>query len=208
LRFNLPKIYPITDTGLAGISHTEQVHSLVLAGARLIQLRFKGHAGADLIKDLAEAVRVGRANACKILINDRVDIALAIGADGVHLGQSDLPPAEARRLLGPTAIVGSSTHNDEQVAAALSEPIDYIAFGPIFSTSTKIDHDPVVGMGNLSRTRQAAGEKPLVAIGGITLDNFRSVLAAGADSVAIISDLYAAEDGPGERYRVFAGLSE
>jgi thiamine-phosphate pyrophosphorylase len=141
------------------------------------------------------ALAVARKCGAKILINDRVDIAIAVGADGVHLGQDDLPPDAARKLLGDQAIIGFSTHTLEDVARALPYPIDYLAIGPIFPTRTKDDTKPVVGLSGLARVRLASGPVPLVAIGGIDLGNSSSVLAAGADSVAVISALLA---GPTE----------
>jgi thiamine-phosphate diphosphorylase len=124
-----------------------------------------------------------------LIVNDRVDIAMALGADGVHLGQDDLPPLEARRLLPPGGIIGVSTHSVEQAADAIKLPVDYIAAGPIFPTTSKADHEPVVGLEGLEKIREATGKLPLVAIGGITLENCRDVFSAGADSVAMISAL-------------------
>jgi thiamine-phosphate pyrophosphorylase len=126
----------------------------------------------------------------KIIINDRVDIALALKADGVHLGQEDLGPDAARRILGPDAIIGFSTHNLEQARLAAQMPIDYVAIGPIFGTSTKQSSNPSVGLEGLRRVRQTLTSIPLVAIGGITLENIASVLKAGADVAAIASDIW------------------
>ena len=136
-----------------------------------------------------------------MIINDRVDVAIAAGADGVHLGQDDLPPGRVRSLVGPDRIIGFSTHTLEQASAANSLPIDYIAIGPMFETSTKEKPDPVVGLDLLRAIKQQAS-KPLVAIGGITLERARSVIEAGADSVAVISDLYSTCD-PTARAREF-----
>jgi thiamine-phosphate pyrophosphorylase len=122
-----------------------------------------------------------------IIINDRADIALAIKADGVHLGQDDLPPEGARRMLGDDAIIGFSTHNLKQAREAIQLPVDYIAFGPVFATSTKQNPDAIVGLETLRRVRDIVVDHPLVAIGGITLENAEEVLNAGADSVAVIS---------------------
>jgi thiamine-phosphate pyrophosphorylase len=116
---------------------------------------------------------------------------MALGADGVHLGQDDIPPDAARRLLGPTALIGYSTHSVEQVLRAIELPIDYLAIGPIFPTTSKANPDPVVGLEGLRRVREAIGQLPLVAIGGITRANTREVIGAGADSVAVIADLLA-----------------
>src|SRR5262245_7232880 len=166
MHLTLPTIYPLTDTRLSGLSHAEQVAQMVAGGARFIQLREKHAAPDDFYCEAQKALQIGRRHGAKIIINDRVDIALALRADGVHLGQDDLPPSEARKLLGDNAIIGFSTHNLEQVHAALKLPVDYIAFGPIFATSSKENPDPVVGLDSLRVIRQAAGSFPIVAIGG------------------------------------------
>ena len=186
--FKLPKIYPVTDTRLSGLSHAEQVARLIDGGATLIQLRDKHGAPRDLLQQAEAALRVARRNNIQIIINDRVDIAMALDA-GVHLGQSDLPAKIARRLLKPGSIVGVSTHNLAQVDIAARLSLDYVAFGPIFGTETKADHDPVVGLDGLRSARRLLGDRPLVAIGGITAENCREVIKAGADSVALISAL-------------------
>jgi thiamine-phosphate pyrophosphorylase len=188
--FILPKFYPITDARLSGLSHAEQVDRLSRGGARLIQLREK-HAGArDFFLESAAALRVARERHALLIINDRVDIALASGADGVHLGQDDLPPEAARKLLGERAVIGFSTHTYEQALAASRLPIDYLAIGPIFPTFSKENPDPVVGLEELRRIRAALPPSlPLVAIGGITLENAAETLAAGADSLALIGAL-------------------
>jgi thiamine-phosphate pyrophosphorylase len=187
LRINLPKLYPITDARLSGLSHAEQVRRLSAGGATLIQLREKHLAAREFYSEAEEALRVARSLGVRVIINDRVDIALALSADGVHLGQDDLPPEAARALLGERAIIGFSTHSLEQAKKAAHLPVDYLAIGPIFETSSKENPDPVVGLDGLRRVRQAIGEIPLVAIGGIRLENVRETLKAGADSVAVIS---------------------
>jgi thiamine-phosphate pyrophosphorylase len=126
-----------------------------------------------------------------VIINDRVDIAIAVNADGVHVGQDDLPVSKARLMLGESAIIGYSTHSLKQAVEASFEPIDYIAIGPVFHTDTKENPDPVVGLEGIAEVRKGIS-KPLVAVGGITLDRARSVIEAGADSLAVISDLYRA----------------
>ena len=186
---SLPRIYPITDTNISGLSHTEQVARLIDGGASIIQLRHKHGAPKDFLHDAEQALAVARQNNVRIVINDRVDIAMAVGADGVHLGQSDMPLDAARALLGPQAIIGFSTHNIAQVEIAANVPADYFAFGPIFETNTKHDHEPVVGLNRLCEVKNLLGDTPLVAIGGLTEQNLRSALDAGADSAAIISDL-------------------
>ncbi len=188
---DLPRIYPITDTRMSGLSHLDQVKRLAAGGAVLIQLREKWAAPRDFFREAERALQFARGRGVKIIINDRVDIALALNADGVHLGQDDLPPAEARKLLGPNAIIGFSTHSIEQAMAAISLPVDYVAIGPIFPTSTKETPDEVVGIDGIKRIRNAIGEFPFAAIGGINRDNLTAVLDAGADSAAVISALVA-----------------
>jgi thiamine-phosphate pyrophosphorylase len=187
LSFTLPKIYPITDTAISGLSHRDQVKQLIEGGATLIQLREKRATPRDFFQDAREALRIAHSAEIKLIINDRVDIALAVGADGVHLGQTDMPVEAARRLLGDHAIIGFSTHNLNQVAEAVRRSVDYLAFGPIFPTATKENPDPIVGLNELNQIKKLVGSVPLVAIGGISADRVREVLMSGADSVAVIS---------------------
>ncbi|HEX8708465.1 MAG TPA: thiamine phosphate synthase [Pyrinomonadaceae bacterium] len=201
MRIKLPKLYPVTDARLSGLSHAEQVERLGAGGATLVQLREKHLSPRDFYTEAAEALRVARARGISLIINDRVDIALALGADGVHLGQDDLAPDAARSLLGERAIIGRSTHTVEQALEASRLPIDYLAIGPIFPTSSKENPDRVVGLDGLRRVRQATGKIPLVAIGGINAESAPEVLAAGADSVAVISLLLAVPAEIEERTR-------
>jgi thiamine-phosphate pyrophosphorylase len=145
----------------------------------------------DFYEQAKAALAVAERSGVRIIINDRVDVALAIGAHGVHLGQDDLPPEAARELLGAPAIVGYSTHNVDQALEAVKLPIDYLAIGPIFPTTSKPDTFPVIGLKGLRAVRRAIGDFPLVAIGGITHANARDAIEAGADSVALISALLA-----------------
>jgi thiamine-phosphate pyrophosphorylase len=158
-------------------------------GATLVQLREKQMSPKEFYEQAKAAVTVAGQCGMRLIINDRVDVALAVGANGVHLGQDDMPPEAARSLLGEYAIVGYSTHNVEQAIEASKLPIDYLAIGPIFSTSTKSDTAPVLGLEGLRAVREAIGDFPLVAIGGITQANAAAVIEAGADSVAVISAL-------------------
>lgn len=190
MTFTLPKLYPITDTRLSGLTHAEQVERLAAGGATIVQVREKLASPRDFYDAAREAMRVARALGVRLIINDRVDIALAVDADGVHLGQDDLPPRRARELVGSNRIVGYSTHNVEQALEADSTPVDYLAIGPVFQTRTKEKADPVVGFELIGELKSRL-TKPLVAIGGITLETAPAVIAAGADSVAVISDLYA-----------------
>ncbi len=189
-QITLPKLYPITDARLTGLSHAEQVALFSDGGATFIQLREKHLAPREFYQEAETALRVARGRGgVRLLINDRADIALALGADGVHLGQDDLPPEAARRLLGDDAIIGYSTHNIEQALQAARSPVDYIAIGPVFATASKVNADPVVGLDGLRRVRDGIGHIPLVGIGGITRENAPGVLDAGADAVATISAL-------------------
>lgn len=183
------RIYPLTDVRVSGLSHAEQVIRLSDGGASVIQLREKHMPPREFYKQAREALAVARKRGIRIVINDRVDMALALGADGVHLGQRDLPPEAARGLLGDKAIIGFSTHNVEQALRAARLPIDYLAIGPIFATSSKNNVDPVVGLEGLRKVRKAIGSLQLVAIGGISHENAASAMEAGADAVALISAL-------------------
>jgi thiamine-phosphate pyrophosphorylase len=187
--FRLPRVYPITDTQISGLSHAEQVALFADGGATLVQLRDKHATAAEFYEQAKAALAVANPRGVQLIINDRVDVALALPGTGVHLGQDDLPPEAARRLLGDYAIIGCSTHSLTQIQEAATLPVDYLAFGPIFRTSTKENPDPVVGLGTLKLAREALGEKPLVGIGGISLANAPEVIAAGADSVALIRAL-------------------
>ena len=193
MSFSLPKIYPITDSLISGLSHAEQVEMLAAGGASLIQLREKRASPIEFYRQAIVAMSVARRVGVQIIINDRVDIAMAVKADGVHLGQDDLPPDRARRLLGESRVIGFSTHILEQALAADAAAIDYLAIGPVFQTSTKDNPDAVVGLGTVTEVRRLVST-PLVAIGGITLETVRAVIQAGADSVAVISDLLSAGD--------------
>lgn len=174
---------------MSGHSHAEQVRLLSAGGATLVQLREKHMPPREFYEQARAAMDVAVRSGVTLIINDRVDVALAVNAHGVHLGQDDMPPEAARKLLGDNAIIGYSTHNIEQATNALSLPIDYLAVGPIFATSTKTDTSPVLGLDGLRAARNAIGAVPLVAIGGISLTNAGEVIEAGADSVALISAL-------------------
>jgi thiamine-phosphate pyrophosphorylase len=198
----IPAVYPITDVRLSGLSHAEQVRQLVEAGATLIQLREKHNPPKTFYPDAKAAIEFAHQNNAKIIVNDRVDIALALDADGVHLGQDDLPPAEARKLLGPDRVIGFSTHSIEQAKAALRRPIDYIAVGPVFGTNTKEKPDPTVGLDVVRQIRELiGGDLPLVAIGGIDHTTIASVIASGATSAAVIGSLFADGRSIGDNYR-------
>lgn len=203
MNFNLPKIYPITDTHISNLSHAEQVKRLVDGGAEIIQLREKWTSPKDFYEQAKEALEIARKSNVKIIINDRIDIALTLKADGVHLGQDDILPEHARKILGEKVIIGFSTHNLQQVVEAVKFPIDYVAIGPVFATKTKENPDNIIGIKSIKNVREAIGDFPLVAIGGINLENFQEVLETGANSVAIISDLVSDADEITQKLREF-----
>jgi thiamine-phosphate pyrophosphorylase len=199
------RIYPLTDVRLSGLSHAEQVIRLSNGGANLIQLREKNLTPREFFKQAEEASQIARQRGVRIVINDRVDIALAIEAYGVHLGQDDFPPEAARRLLGDTAIIGVSTHNVEQARLAARLPVNYLAIGPIFATYSKCNSEPVLGLDGLRNVRDAVGDFPLVAIGGISHANALEVLESGADAIAVISALLANPDEVTDRTKKLIG---
>jgi thiamine-phosphate pyrophosphorylase len=208
ITFELPRLYPITDRRLSGLTHAEQVARLCEGGARLVQLREKHLPAREFQAEVVEALRVARSFGARLIVNDRADVVLVTGADGVHLGQDDMPPGAARLVLGEGKIVGFSTHGVGQASAAARLPVDYVAIGPVFDTSSKENPDPVVGLEGVRRVREAIGSMPLVAIGGITAETAPAVLKAGADSVAVIGALVATSD-PAEitrRTRAFLDL--
>lgn len=207
MNLKLPYIYPITDTSLSGVSHREQIEKLIAGGATLIQLRDKTASPRDFYAAAEAVLKIARPRAVRIIINDRVDIAFALKADGVHLGQDDLPPENARSILGLDAIIGFSTHSVEQARGGAQLPVDYIAIGPIFSTNTKTNPDVVVGLAGLRAVRKAVGDFPLIAIGGINGAKVLSVLDAGADSAAIISALVHDPEKIEQRMRQFNQLT-
>jgi thiamine-phosphate pyrophosphorylase len=185
----LPKLYAILDVSCFGDARKlfEAAEELVAAGVTLIQYRNKSSGARSMLADATELkTRIG--SQATLIMNDRPDLCLAAEFDGVHVGQDDLSPESARKIVGPELWLGVSTHNPEQVEAGNRTSADYIAIGPVFSTASKSNSDPVVGLAGIRRARELTG-KPLVAIGGITRSNCRSVIEAGADSVAVISDL-------------------
>ncbi|MFN2492655.1 MAG: thiamine phosphate synthase [Pyrinomonadaceae bacterium] len=184
------RLYALTDRPLSGLSHAEQLVKLSAAGLKLVQLREKVLSPSEFYKDAELAVRVARQNGVTVIVNDRVDLAVAVHANGVHVGQDDLSPEVARRLMGDDAIIGVSTHNLDQAREAAKLPVNYVAIGPIFATQTKQSADAEVGLIGLRRVREALQDMPLVAIGGITAENGKEVLTAGADAIAVIKTLW------------------
>lgn len=189
----LPRLYPILDPSCFSGSTAlfEAALELTAAGCTLLQYRNKSSHARQMLEEARE-LRAGLGAAfrskVKLIINDRADLCIAAGFDGLHVGQDDILPESARRILGADRWLGVSTHNAEQLAEADKSSADYLAIGPIFATNSKANPDPVVGLEGLRRARQLT-RKPLVAIGGIARANARAVIDAGADSVAVISDL-------------------
>ncbi|MSP63217.1 MAG: thiamine phosphate synthase [Myxococcales bacterium] len=167
--------------------------ALLDGGARILQLRMKGASAAALLAVVDEMRPLCRRREATLIINDRLDVALAGGADGVHLGQDDLPLAAARALAPPGFLIGVSTHGEAQAFAASDGGADYIGFGPVFATATKENPDPVVGLGALTALCRRV-RIPVVAIGGISLDHVPEVVAAGAAAAALIAAVNGAPD--------------
>jgi thiamine-phosphate pyrophosphorylase len=191
-----PPLYAIIDPNLAAIPPVQIAEELVGAGVRLIQLRDKRHGAGGLLAQTRELLAAVAQRGARIVVNDRPDVAAIAGAGGVHVGQEDLPVEAARRVCGTGCWVGVSTHNIEQLHEALRTSADYIAVGPVFPTSTKENPDPIVGV-DFVRAARKLTDRPLVAIGGITLATAAEVWRAGADSVAVIRDLMSARDPAG-----------
>jgi len=186
---HLPRLYPILAAGCFPDANAMFIaaEELAAAGCTLLQYRNKSGNARQML-DEARELRARLGAGVKLIMNDRADLCLAAQYDGLHVGQDDLLPESARRIIGPERWLGVSTHNPEQLAEADKTSADYLAIGPVFVTSSKANPDPVVGLEGVRRARELT-RKPLVAIGGITRANARSVIEAGADSVAVISDL-------------------
>ncbi len=190
-RLVLPRLYPILDAGLlqhASLSLEDFARDLYAAGIRFLQYRDKDASDELLLERAAILRRIFPHEDCRLILNDRAHLLMPAGYEGLHLGQEDLAPAEARALVGSDRLIGLSTHNASQLRTAEHAPVDYLAIGPVFATQSKAVPDPVVGVEGVREARELTS-KPLVAIGGVTRANCAEVLAAGADSVAVISDL-------------------
>jgi len=188
----LPRLYPILDAGLLatrGLDLRRVAEQIRAAGVGLLQYRDKTGSPQSILRNAAVVRETFAGTDCRLILNDRADLAVLAGWGGVHVGQGDLLPDDARRVVGAERWVGVSTHNDEQVRLADASCADYVAVGPVFATGTKLDAEPVIGLDGVRRARALAA-KQVVAIGGITRANARSVIEAGADSVALISALF------------------
>jgi thiamine-phosphate pyrophosphorylase len=202
----LPRLYVICDAdacAAAGWPLTDFAAACIEGGAALLQVRAKQAASREFLDTAIAIVERAAQAGASVIINDRADIARLSGAAGVHVGQDDLPPSAVRRIVGDAAVVGLSTHTREQIEQATREPVSYLAIGPVFGTSTKATGYDAVG---IERVREAArigasAGRPVVAIGGITIDTAPDVIAAGAASVAVISDLLTAS--PTARVRAY-----
>lgn len=199
MRLVLPRLYVILDATLLNNSPQECARELAAAGVQLLQYRAKEAAARDFLRTSRELVTSLNSYGTSVIVNDRPDVAALAGAAGVHVGQDDLEPQQARAVVGEDLWVGISTHNREQFRRAAETSADYIAVGPIFATTSKANPDPVVGL-ELLRWIRPLTDKPIVAIGGITLERAAAVIEAGVDCVAVIRDILCAAK-PGEQAR-------
>jgi thiamine-phosphate pyrophosphorylase len=198
--FLLPPVYPILDTdSLAALNVDARLaaEGLLEGGAEILQFRHKSFWSREVVETAKDIARLCASAGSLFVVNDRADYAALLARElngdgnsrlGLHLGQEDMDPAEARLVTGTGIFIGFSTHNSRQMRAAIEEPVDYVAFGPVFGTRSKQRPDPEVGIAGLREVR-ALISRPLVAIGGITRENARYCLDAGADSIAVIADL-------------------
>jgi thiamine-phosphate pyrophosphorylase len=190
-RNDFPTLYAIVDAGVLaarGTAFEAFARGLRQAGVMLVQYRDKDGSPQQMLAAAKVLRDVFSGTDCKLIMNDRADLCMLANFDGVHVGQEDLSPENVRRIIGATRMIGSSTHNEAQLHRADASCADYLAIGPVFGTGTKVDPDPVVGLEGVRMARELT-QKPLVAIGGITRENARSVIDAGADAVAVISGL-------------------
>jgi len=203
-RLVLPRLYVILDAALLTVPEAECAQELATAGVRLLQYRNKGASARELFESSRKLASLLSPHGVSFLVNDRPDVAALTGANGVHVGQRDLGVEETRRVVGTEKLVGVSTHNLEQFQHAAASSADYIGVGPIFATGTKSNVDPVVGTEFIRKVRLLT-DKPIVAIGGVTLQRAPEIIEAGADSVAVISDILGAPE-PGVRARQYIDL--
>jgi thiamine-phosphate pyrophosphorylase len=202
----MPRLYVILDAGRMTHSSEDTARQLIRAGVRALQYRNKRGSAREMLREARAIAEMAREAGVEFFMNDRPDIAVLSEASGVHVGQEDLSLEQARAVVGPLRWVGVSTHNEEQFRVAMDTTADYVAVGPVFATKSKEHPDPVVGPGFLQKIRPLT-KKPIVAIGGITLERAREVIAAGADSLAVISDILLAAE-PAKRAAEFLTMLE
>jgi thiamine-phosphate pyrophosphorylase len=195
MRLVMPRLYVILDAGRIHGTATEIARQLMDAGVRMLQYRAKDAAARELLESATKLAELARNAGATFFVNDRPDVAYLSGADGVHVGQDDLSVEQARAVVGPERWVGVSTHNRVQFEMAAASSADYVAIGPVFSTTSKAKPDPVVGTALIRQLRPLT-RKPIVAIGGIRLEHAAEVMEAGADAVAVISDILGAAHPP------------
>lgn len=201
MRLVMPRLYVILDAGLVRGPAQEIARQLMSAGVRLLQYRAKNLAAREILNTATQLAEVAHQEGAAFFVNDRPDVAYLSGADGVHVGQDDLSVEQTRAVVGQDRRVGVSTHNLQQFEEAVASSADYIAIGPVFATTSKTNPDPVVGTDLIRRIRPLT-KKPIVAIGGIRLERAAEAIEAGADSVAVISDILGAAD-PAQQAREF-----
>ena len=189
------KLYLVTDRDLVrGRSVVEVVRSAVDGGVTAVQIREKDLEAAAFLNEAAEVKKVLLGRGVPLFVNDRADIALAAGADGLHVGQTDLQAATARRLIGPEMLLGVSVSTEDEARKALADGADYVSVSPVFLTPTKPDADAAVGLAGIRRIRRAVGTAAVLAIGGIDTTNARSIVTAGSDGVSVVSAIMSADD--------------
>ncbi len=204
----LPTLYPILDAAFLA-SRSLDLHLVAeqmrSAGVSLLQYRDKSGSPQTVLRNAAIIREIFSGTDCRLILNDRADLAVLAEWGGVHVGQDDLSPEDAQRVVSVERWVGVSTHTDDQVRLADLSCADYVAVGPVFATGTKIDAEPVIGLHGVRRARTLTS-KPIVAIGGITRANAKSVIEAGADSVAVISALFVEDESADKVARDFLEL--
>lgn len=209
MRFASPTVYLVTDAPERYRFHSllENVEAAVSGGAAVVQYRFTSGAGSELYATACALRDLLKPRGVPLLINDRVDLALAVDADGVHVGQSDLPVEVVRRLIGPNKLLGLSITAREQLAAIPKNTVDYLGVGPVHPTDSKADAAPALGLGRFRQIMREA-DYPVIAIGGITIENAPEIFAAGAAGVALVSAFSQAADPATVAQRLIAAAGE
>lgn len=201
-----PALYCITDTKLSPLGHAEQCRAMLAGGARIIQFRDKALSPAERLATARDMRAQCAAAGALFIVNDDAELALACSADGLHIGQDDMPPTKARARIGDAMLLGYSTHNRAQLEAALREPVDQISVGPVFGTTTKANPDPATGIGLVAEALTLCGERPVVAIGGINADNIGALRAAAPRAIVAVIGAIVASPDISEAVRRFRGV--